>query len=222
MRSPCPGRYSPSAPRPSGCSLGAIAAGIVLYPPLPAEHPRVRDASRRCRPRRWPPPTPPRPRAPRTAMRAPATAAPTSSTAAPSPRPGPSACSSTTPISPPRWPWAAASLLVLAAEIIAAVYVITAGPDSKPLRGLARPGRRGLAHRHRGGRLAGHAAAPGLLRPGQAQDDRSAVGRGHVLAAGGPPARPALLRRTCHARGRRPDPPADRPYQPASRPTSPR
>ena len=65
-------------------------------------------------------------------MRAPAMATPTSSAAAPSPRRGPSACSSTTPISPPRWPWAAALVLVLAAEIIAAVYVITAGPDSKP------------------------------------------------------------------------------------------
>ena len=88
------------------------------------------------------------------------------------------------------------------------------------LRGLARPGRRGLAHRHRGGRLAGHAAAPGLLRPGQAQDDRSAVGRGHLLAQGGPPARPALLRRTCHTRGSGPHPPADRPYQPRPETTS--
>ena len=202
-RSPCRGRYSPSAPRPSGCSPApwrrpSFCTGA-------PERPRF-ATGRTGRPRRSPPPTPPRRQAARTTATATAYDGKRGASPGPGPRParrrrrlaaalaGAAAC----------WCWRPS---------LGAVDASPPGPPHPPAGpGTAWPP--WCRCRRPGGRLAGHAAARGVLRPGQAQDDRRAVGCGHVLAAGGAPAGPAVLRRTGRARGRGPDPAADRPFQP--------
>lgn len=75
-----------------------------------------------------------------------------------------------------------------------------------------RPGHRVLAHRprHRRLRHLGPPRLPGPLRP---PDHRHPVGRGHLLAARGPPLRTALLRRARRPRPDLADGRLDRPYR---------
>ncbi len=72
---------------------------------------------------------------------------------------------------------------------------------------------------------AGHRRVPGLPafgrdRPVSPEAGRLPLGRGHLLAAREPPARPAVVRRTLHPRGRHPDPPDRRRHGGGGRPGS--
>ena len=115
-------------------------------------------------------------------------------------------------MSPPRWPWPAASSWCSPPRSPRRpTLALPVTPAGCMMRGTARPPwSRSSPLRSPAGWS--RCCARTYSDPAKRKTIGALWDVGHVLAEGGPPARPALLRRTRRARGSGPDPAADRPF----------